>query len=114
MNQRLHKQSVSLLRVSGIYNYFAMLEKAFNCEDESLTYELKMQILNQLLPIARTDDYIKVQIKRLASIVEKQYPSDIALSALKADIAMMNNDYKSVQQNLSDIVAEDCTHYYYR
>ena len=89
------------------YNYFAMLEKAFNCEDESLTYELKMQILNQLLPIARTDDYIKVQIKRLASIVEKQYPSDIALSALKADIAMMNNDYKSVQQNLSDIVAED-------
>ena len=89
------------------YNYFAMLEKAFNCDDESLTYELKMQILNQLLPIARTDDYIKVQIKRLASIVEKQYPSDLALSALKADIAMMNNDYKSVQQNLIDIVAED-------
>ncbi|MBR5982466.1 MAG: tetratricopeptide repeat protein [Bacteroidales bacterium] len=89
------------------YNYFAMLEKAFNCDDESLTYELKMQILNQLLPIARTDDYIKVQIKRLTSIVEKQYPSDIALIALKADIAMMNNDYKSVQQNLSDIVAED-------
>ena len=93
------------------YNYFAMLEKAFNCDDESLTYELKMQILNQLLPIARTDDYIKVQIKRLASIVEKQYPSDIALSALKADIAMMNNDYKSVQQNLIDIVAEDKSSY---
>jgi len=89
------------------YNYFAMLEKAFNCEDESLTYELKMQILNQLLPLARTDDYIRVQIKRLASIVERQYSSDLALSALKADIAMMNNDYKSVQQNLSDIVAED-------
>ena len=93
------------------YNYFAMLEKAFNCDDESLTYELKMQILNQLLPIARTDDYIKVQIKRLASIVEKQYPSDIALSALKADIAMMNNDYKSVQQNLIEIVAEDKSSY---
>lgn len=93
------------------YNYFAMLEKAFNCEDESLTYELKMQILNQLLPIARNDDYIKVQIKRLASIVEKQYPSDVALSALKADIAMMNNDYKSVQQNLIDIVAEDKSSY---
>ena len=89
------------------YNYFALLEKAFNCEDESLTYELKMQILNQLLQIARTDDYIKVQIKRLVAIVEKQYPSDIALSALKADIAMMNNDYKSVQQNLIDIVSED-------
>ncbi len=93
------------------YNYFAMLEKAFSCEDESLTYELKMQILNQLLPIARNDDYIKVQIKRLASIVEKQYPSDVALSALKADIAMMNNDYKSVQQNLIDIVAEDKSSY---
>ena len=93
------------------YNYFAMLEKAFSCDDESLTYELKMQILNQLLPIARNDDYIKVQIKRLASIVEKQYPSDIALSALKADIAMMNNDYKSVQQNLIDIVAEDKSSY---
>lgn len=93
------------------YNYFAMLEKAFSCDDESLTYELKMQILNQLLPIARNDDYIKVQIKRLASIVEKQYPSDVALSALKADIAMMNNDYKSVQQNLIDIVAEDKSSY---
>ncbi len=93
------------------YNYFAMLEKAFSCEDESLTYELKMQILNQLLPIARNDDYIKVQIKRLASIVEKQYPSDVALSALKADIAMMNNDYKSVQQNLIDIVSEDKSSY---
>ena len=93
------------------YNYFAMLEKAFACEDESLTYELKMQILNQLLPIARNDDYIKVQIKRLASIVEKQYPSDIALTAIKADIAMMNNDYKSVQQNLSEIVAEDKSSY---
>lgn len=93
------------------YNYFAMLEKAFSCEDESLTYELKMQILNQLLPIARNDDYIKVQIKRLVSIVEKQYPSDVALSALKADIAMMNNDYKSVQQNLIDIVAEDKSSY---
>ena len=93
------------------YNYFAMLEKAFNCEDESLTYELKMQILNQLLPIARNDDYIKVQIKRLVSIVEKQYPSDVALSALKADIAMMNNDYKSVQQNLIDIVSEDKSSY---
>lgn len=93
------------------YNYFAMLEKAFGCEDESLTYELKMQILNQLLPIARNDDYIKVQIKRLVSIVEKQYPSDVALSALKADIAMMNNDYKSVQQNLIDIVAEDKSSY---
>lgn len=93
------------------YNYFAMLEKAFSCDDESLTYELKMQILNQLLPVARNDDYIKVQIKRLASIVEKQYPSDIALSALKADIAMMNNDYKSVQQNLIDIVAEDKSSY---
>ena len=89
------------------YNYFSLLEKAFNCEDESLSYELKMQILNQLLPIARTDDYIKVQMKRLVAIVEKQYPSDIALTALKADIAMMNNDYKSVQQNLSEIVAED-------
>ena len=93
------------------YNYFAMLEKAFNCDDESLTYELKMQILNQLLPIARNDDYIKVQIKRLASIVEKQYPSDLALTALKADIAMMNNDYKSVQQNLIDIVSEDKSSY---
>lgn len=93
------------------YNYFAMLEKAFSCDDESLTYELKMQILNQLLPIARNDDYIKVQIKRLVSIVEKQYPSDVALSALKADIAMMNNDYKSVQQNLIDIVAEDKSSY---
>lgn len=93
------------------YNYFAMLEKAFSCDDESLTYKLKMQILNQLLPIARNDDYIKVQIKRLASIVEKQYPSDVALSALKADIAMMNNDYKSVQQNLIDIVAEDKSSY---
>ena len=93
------------------YNYFAMLEKAFSCDDESLTYELKMQILNQLLPIARNDDYIKVQIKRLASIVEKQYPSDVTLSALKADIAMMNNDYKSVQQNLIDIVAEDKSSY---
>ena len=93
------------------FNYFAFLEKAFACEDESLTYELKMQILNQLLPIARTDDYIKVQIKRLASIVERQYPSDVALSALKADIAMMNNDYKSVQQNLIDIVAEDKASY---
>lgn len=93
------------------YNYFAMLEKAFSCDDESLTYELKMQILNQLLPIARNDDYIKVQIKRLASIVEKQYPSDLALSALKADIAMMNNDYKAVQQNLIDIVSEDKSSY---
>ena len=93
------------------FNYFAFLEKAFACEDESLTYELKMQILNQLLPIARSDDYIKVQIKRLASIVERQYPSDVALSALKADIAMMNNDYKSVQQNLIDIVAEDKASY---
>ena len=88
-----------------------MLEKAFACDDESLSYELKMQILNQLLPIARSDDYIKVQIKRLASIVERQYPSDIALSALKADIAMMNNDYKSVQQNLIDIVTEDKSSY---
>lgn len=93
------------------YNYFAMLEKAFSCDDESLTYELKMKILNQLLPVARNDDYIKVQIKRLVSIVEKQYPSDVALSALKADIAMMNNDYKSVQQNLIDIVAEDKSSY---
>ena len=93
------------------YSYFSLLEKAFNCDDESLSYELKMQILNQLLPIARNDDYIKVQIKRLASIVEKQYPGDIALSALKADIAMMNNDYKAVQQNLIDIVAEDKSSY---
>ena len=89
------------------YNYFALLEKAYGCDDESLTYELKMQILNQLLPLARTDDYIRVQIKRLVAIVEKQYSSDLALSALKADIAMMNNDYKSVQQNLSDIVEVD-------
>jgi len=89
------------------YNYFALLEKAFNCDDESLTYELKMRILNQLLTVAANDDYIKVQIKRLVSIVEKQYPSDVAISALKADVAMMNNDYQEVQKNLIDIVDED-------
>lgn len=93
------------------YKFFALLEKAFLCEDESLTYELKLQMLNQLLPAAKVDDFVKVQLKRLAAIVEQQTPGDIALSALKADIAMMNNDYREVQKNLMDIIATDKSTY---
>lgn len=93
------------------FKYFALLEKAFLCDDESMTYDLKMQMLHQLLSFASTDDYIKVQLKRLVSIVEKQYTSDVALCAIKADIAMLNNDYKDVQKNLIEIVETDKSSY---
>lgn len=93
------------------YKFFALLEKAFLCDDESLTFELKLQMLNQLLPAAKADDFVKVQLKRLVAIVEKQTPGDVALSALKADIAMMNNDYAEVQKNLMDIIVTDKSTY---
>ena len=96
---------------SQYFRYFALLEKAFLCEEEPLSYELKMQMLHQLLSLAASDDYIKVQLKRLVSIVEKQNPADVALCAIKADIAIMNNDYKEVQKNLIEIVATDKSSY---
>lgn len=93
------------------YNFFAYLEKAFACEDESVSYELKMQMLNQLLKVAYNDDYVKVQLTRLVKIMEKQYPKNVALSALKADIALLNNNLKEAQTNLIDIVNFDKTTY---
>ncbi len=94
------------------YNdYFIFLEKAFLCEDESLTYELKMQMLNQLLPLAQNDPLILVLTKRLVTIVDKQYPTTPSFSALKADLAMINKDYAEVRKNLMDIVAEDKSTY---
>ncbi|MCF0206770.1 MAG: tetratricopeptide repeat protein, partial [Bacteroidales bacterium] len=91
--------------------YFTYLEKAFLCEDESLGYEYKLDILNKLLEAAKKDDYVRAQLKYLVSIFERQYPGEIAVCAIKADIAMIDNDLKSVQKNLIELVASEKSSY---